>query len=266
MSSSTLEAQIAAARAYEALFVPALFEAWAPRVAGAATLVAGQRALDVACGTGVLAREARVRVGPAGYVAGLDPNPGMLTVAREMSPSVDWRQGTAESIPFPDASFDAVMSQFGLMFMEPEKAIREMLRVLKPGRQLVVAVWDTAENIPAYAAEISLVARIAGARAADALRAPFILGRPERLSGLFDKAGANAVTISTQRGAAHFPSIRMMVEADVRGWLPVMGVSLGEEEIGRILEQAEDDLAGYAGSGGAVTFDMSAHLVTASRP
>jgi len=84
MSDPSLEAEVAAAKAYEALFVPALFGQWASRVVDAANLLAGQSVLDVACGTGVLAREALLRTGPTGYVAGLDPSNGMLAVAREL--------------------------------------------------------------------------------------------------------------------------------------------------------------------------------------
>jgi SAM-dependent methyltransferase len=264
MSNSTLDAQVASAKAYEALFVPALFGQWASKVADAASLLTGESVLDVACGTGVLAREALRRTGPTGYVAGLDPGAGMLAVANELSPSVDWRQGTAEAMPFSDASFDVVVSQFGLMFMDRDPAVREMLRVLKPHGRLVVAVWDTVQNIPAYAAEIALLERLAGTQAADALRAPFVLGDRELLAKVFSDAGS--VTISTSKGVARFPSIRAMVEADLRGWLPVMGVNLTEEEIGRILGEAEDVLDSYVTDDGRVRFDASAHLVTARKP
>jgi len=266
MSNPTLDAQIAAAKAYEALFVPALFGQWASRVVDAANLVAGESVLDVACGTGVLAREARFRTGPKGYVAGLDPGLGMLAVAKELTPSVDWQQGTAEAMPFSDATFDVVVSQFGLMFMDRDRAIHEMLRVLKPDGRLVVAVWDTVQNIPAYAAEITLLERLAGTQAADALRAPFVLGNRGLLAKAFNDANAGSVTISTSKGVARFPSIRVMVEADLRGWLPVMGVNLSEEEIGRVLTEAEDVLDSYATDDGRVTFDVRAHLVTAKKP
>lgn len=265
MSTPVLENQIAAAKAYEALFVPALFGEWAPRVADEASLSVGDRVLDVACGTGVLARAAHQRTAPTGAVTGLDPSPGMLAVANRLCPPVDWRLGAAEALPFAEASFHAVVSQFGLMFMECEAAIREMLRVLRPGGRLVVAVWDTAEHNTAYAAEIALLDRVLGARAADALRAPFALGDRDRLEQMFTASGAGPVTINTRKGEARFPSIRVMVEADLRGWLPVMGVRLGDEEIGRTLDEAENALAAFAGGDGRVAFDTSAHLVTATK-
>src|SRR5688572_11518476 len=136
IAEPALQAEIDAASAYEQPFVPALFQQWAPRIAVAARLQPGQRVLDVACGTGVLAREATSRVGPAGFVAGVDSNRGMVTVASRLEPRVQWRLGTAETLPFPDASFDAVLSQFGLMFFSDRaRALREMLRVLVPGGQ-----------------------------------------------------------------------------------------------------------------------------------
>jgi hypothetical protein len=141
-----------------------------------------------------------------------------------------------------------------------------LLRVLKPNGRLVVAVWDTVRNIPAYAAEIALLERLAGTRAADALRAPFVLGDRELLAEVFINAGASSVTISTPKGVARFPSIRVMVEADLRGWLPVMGVNLTEEQIGRILAEAEHALDSYVTDDDRITFDVSAHLVTARKP
>lgn len=264
MSEPTLQAQIAAANAYEALFVPALFGQWAPKVADAAQVQPGQRVLDVACGTGVLAREIALRTGSAARVAGIDPSPGMLAVAKQLAPAIEWREGAAESLPFPDRSFDAVVSQFGLMFFtDRRQALREMLRVLAPGGRLAVAVWDSLDNMPAYASEVALLERTAGREASEALRAPFVLGDRKDLAALFADAGMTSCEITTHRGTAQFPSIRTMVEADLRGWLPVMGVTLGEEQIGRILQEAERALGSYAAADGRATFDLSAHLVTA---
>lgn len=267
MTEPTRQDQIDAASAYEALFVPALFGQWAPKVADAAQIRAGQRVLDVACGTGILAREAASRAGSNGYVAGIDPSPGMIAVAEQLAPGVEWREGIAESLPFPDRSFDAVVSQFGLMFFtDRRKALREMLRVLAPGGRLAVAVWDGLDNIPAYASEVALLEQTAGQRAADALRAPFVLGNRNDLSALFAAGGAPAAEITTHHGAGQFPSIRTMVEADLRGWLPVMGVILTEDQIARVLRSAETALNSYVAADGRVAFRLSAHLITATKP
>ncbi len=266
MAESVPKSQIDAAMAYQEFFVPALFQEWAPRVLAAARVQPGHRVLDVACGTGVLAREAAAYVGAAGSVAGLDPQPGMLAVAERLMPGVQWRRGVAESLPYPEGSFDAVVSQFGLMFFtDRPRAVREMLRVLAPGGRLAVAVLDSLESAPAYAAEVELLERIGGRAAADALRAPFALGDRDALAALFTDAGAPAVSVATVRGKANFPSIRSMVEADIRAWMPVVGVVLSEDRISRILQEAEEDLRAYVTPEGRVCFDLSAHIVTAGK-
>jgi hypothetical protein len=71
--------------------------------------------------------------------------------------------------------------------------------------------------------------------------------------------------IATHHGTAQFPGIRTMVEADLRGWLPVMGVLLTEDQIGRILKEAERALSFCATADGRATFGLSAHLVTAKK-
>ncbi|MEM7587499.1 MAG: methyltransferase domain-containing protein [Acidobacteriota bacterium] len=258
--------QVDAARAYESLFVPALFAQWTEPTASAADLQRGQAVLDVACGTGVLTAEAAERVGASGSVAGVDPNPGMLTVAGERLPAVDWRQGTAEDLPFPDARFDAVVSQFGLMFFQDRgQALREMLRVLKPSGRLAVTVWDRIENIPGYFTEMQLIEKHAGTAAADAVRAPFALGDREGVVDLLRGAGAVSVSATTPSGRARFPSIRTMAEAELRGWLPLMGVSLEEAIIQTILNEAESDLAAYATVSGELDFEVTAHVVAAQK-
>ena len=266
MNDSNLQAQIVAARAYEEFFVPALFGAWAPRVADAAQIQAGNHVLDVACGTGVLAREAATRAGPSGFVVGVDASPGMLAVAAQLAPRVEWRQGAAEALPYADRRFDAVVSQFGLMFFtDRRRALCEMQRVLRPGGHLAVAVWASLDSAPAYAAEVALLQRLAGERAAEALRAPFILGDPRELARLVASGGLEGATITTHPGMARFPSIRSMVEADLRGWLPLMGVGLTEDQIHRILHEAEVALADYVTAAGTMAFELAAHLVTGTK-
>lgn len=262
----TLQGQVArsAAEIYEAFFVPALFQEWAPRVADAAGLGLGQAVLDVACGTGVLAREAMRRVAPGGAVVGLDRNEGMLAVARRQAPEVEWRLGRAEALPFEDRTFDAVVSQFGLMFFEGRaQALAEMWRVLRPGGRLAVAVWGTLDRSPGYAAMADLLQRLFGDHIAGQLRAPFALGDPAALRGLFSAAGMPGVAIRTLGGTARFPSIEAWVRTDVKGW--TLAGLIDDTQYRLLLSEAEKGLQPFVQPDGRVAFPVPAHIATSTR-
>jgi SAM-dependent methyltransferase len=266
MNGCVSEQAITAAAAYEDFFVPAMFGEWAPRMADAAHIEAGARVLDVACGTGVFAREAARRVGPEGQVTGLDANPGMLAVAARLAPSLTWQQGDAHELSFEAASFDVVVCQFGLMFFADRvRALREMLRVTAPGGRIAVCVWDALENAPAYALEVELLEQYAGKAAADALRAPFVLGERQEVERLFDVAGAASVTAKTVAGTGRFPSARAMLEADLRGWLPLVGIVVSEPQIEALLARAEEVFRPYLDAHGVLCCPAPAHIVSGTR-
>jgi ubiquinone/menaquinone biosynthesis C-methylase UbiE len=90
-TTETFQVSLDSAEAYESVFVPALFEPWARMLVDAAGVGAGDRILDVACGTGIVARIAADRVGAGGSVVGIDRNPAMLAVARRLRPDIEWR-------------------------------------------------------------------------------------------------------------------------------------------------------------------------------
>ncbi len=260
----TVDAAVEGAWAYERLHVNALFRQWVEPVLDAAGVTIGSHVLDVACGTGVVAREAQRRVGPDVSVTGLDIGGGMLAVAESIEPEVTWIEGDAGRLPFDDDRFDAVVCQFGLMFF-PDRigAIREMLRCARPGGRVVVAVWEALERSEAYPISVDLLERRAGTAAADALRAPFVLGDTDELHDLCTQAGASDVSIDTHHGTARFPSVRTMLEADLRGWLPVMGVFLDDDLIDSILYEADNALRAYVNKSGEMTFGAPAHIITA---
>ena len=108
------------AELYELFLVTALSAPWADDLLRRAAPQPGERVLDVACGTGIVARRAASRVGPAGRVLGVDPHPGMLAVARAAAAAegvaIEWREGRAESLPVDDAAFDLVCCQVAPMF------------------------------------------------------------------------------------------------------------------------------------------------------
>jgi SAM-dependent methyltransferase len=153
-----------AAEIYQRALVPAVFGPWAPRVVELAALRPGLRVLDIAGGTGLVARLAAEAVGVDGHVAALDLNPGMLAVAAELptveGAEIEWVEGTAQALPFAEASFDVVCCQLGLQFFsDREGALREMKRVLVPGGRAVVMVWREIDRAPGFAVLAAALAR-----------------------------------------------------------------------------------------------------------
>jgi ubiquinone/menaquinone biosynthesis C-methylase UbiE len=258
---------LSAAEVYEDFFVPALFQEWTGRVIDAAHIQTGQRVLDVACGTGVLARAAAHRVGATGSVVGVDINQGMLAVVKRKGPSIEWRHGRAEALPFDNDSFDAVVSQFGLMFFEDRQAaIRDMVRVLRPGGRLAVAVWDSLDNTPGYAAMVGLLQRLFGQQAADGIRGPYVLGKTTELQPLFSIEGIKETEITTLEGTARFPSIESWVYTDIKGW--VLADMLDDTQFELLVKEAKLSLSSFVnGEGvngeGSVAFSAPAHIVSA---
>jgi SAM-dependent methyltransferase len=250
----------AAAEIYEAFFVPALFGQFTESVLDHAEVGTDHRVLDVGCGTGVLARAAARRVGPDGAVAGVDPNPGMLAVARRTEPSIDWRAGTAESLPFADQSFDHVVSQFAAMFFtDRPRALDEMARVCVDGGTVTIATWSDLGRTPGYDAMVGLIADELGDEAADALRAPFLLGNPEHVKRLLEPIGVGA-RVDEVAGTARFASIADWVHTDVRGWTLAALVDDAAETT--LIERAGRDLAGFVTADGSVAFPAPALLGT----
>lgn len=184
-----------AAEKYERHFVadigrPAgrdLLEAAGPR--------AGERVIDVACGTGVITRAAADAVGPTGSVTGLDLNPGMLEVARSVCPEeIEWCEASAERIPLPDDGFDLATCQLSLQFFEDKPAaLREIERVLRPKGRLAL-------NVPGRAPEVFRVIGEALARhvqpeLAGFVEAVFSMHDPEAVRGLIEDAGFDEVSV-----------------------------------------------------------------------
>lgn len=254
-----------AAEFYEAFFVPALFREWAPRVTAAAGLERGMRVLDVACGTGVLTLDAAKAVSPGGAVVGVDLNPGMLAVARRKSTGIDWQEAPAEALPFDKGSFDAVVSQFGLMFFADRvTALAEMWRVLRPGGRLVVSVWGSLEDAPGYAAVTALLSRLFGDAIADLLRSPYSLGEPTALHSLLAASGISDPVVELAVGEARFPSIRRWMECDVRGW--TLADKLDDAQLERLVTAAEQELGRFVSPDGSVRFAHPALIARATKP
>mgnify|MGYP003403111014 FL=1 len=262
--SESFQIPIEAAEAYEAAFVPAFFAQWAPILCDAAGVTAGRRILDVACGTGIVARTAADRVG-ATNVVGVDLNDAMLTVARRVRRDIDWRQGDAAALAFDDGSFDTVLCQMALMFFPDRvRALQEMARVTAPGGTVAVVVPSSLDAQPAYGPFVDMAAQHAGREARSLLSTYFACGDLGALGTLVEKAGLASPTTGTHLGTARFPSVDALVTTEVDS--TPLGERITAAMRDRISDGARDVLAPFTTLDGSLEAPFEVHVVAARRP
>jgi ubiquinone/menaquinone biosynthesis C-methylase UbiE len=261
--TESFQLTIEAAASYEADFVPAFFAQWAPVLCATAGIARGHKVLDVACGTGIVARHAADITG-APNVTGLDLNDAMLAVARRVRPDICWRQGDVAALPFGDGSFDVVVCQMALMFFaDRSAAIREMSRVATQGGTVAVLVPASLTEQPAYGPFIDLVAGHVGPEARSLLSTYFACGDLDQLVALFAQAGLGAST-STELGAARFDSVETAVATEVHS--TPLGQSITPQMFERILADSRRVLAQYATTEGRLDIPFVSHVVAGRRP
>ncbi len=179
-----------------------------PPLLRAARLAPGMRALDIATGTGLAAEAAAEAVGPSGHVVAADISPAMVERARERlggMPNVSFAVEDGQALSFPDASFDAVLCNMGLMyFPDPARGLSEFRRVLRPGGRAAVSVSTTPERSPINRVLV-VIGRHVPSKAAEAARL-FSLGDEARLRALFEAAGFREVETVTEKLHVGFPS------------------------------------------------------------
>jgi len=260
-----------AAEVYEKELVPAIFRPWAELVIDLADPQKGDRVLDVACGTGIIARMVADRVGPTGAVVGVDLNPGMLKVARTVWSSgsrsgaqVEWQEASADKLPFPNASFDVAYCQLGLQFFaDRPAALREMRRVLGSAGRLAVMVWGDLDESPGFAVLADALERHVGEAAAAIMRAPFGLSNADQLEALVRNAGFQDVAIQQRVGTVRFPSPEKLVLSYVAG-SPLAGPVSQANDAAReaLITDAINALGEYTSST-ELAFPIAAHLLSA---
>ena len=258
------------ARVYEDFLVRWQLRPWTAVLLAEAAILPGERILDLAAGTGIVAREAAPFVGVGGRVVALDINPAMLAVGRSLpepaGASIEWLEGDAAALPLLDATFDAVLCQQGMQyFVDRSGAAAEVRRVLVSGGRALLVVWRALAHNPVQEAlNAAGQCRVGVALLATA----FGLGDADEVARLFESAGFADVSVTGRELVVVFPSradfTRRMVESVAHIVPELTGLdSLQRAELARAI----DDDAGLTlqlhAWGGGLACPMAVHLIQA---
>ncbi|ABI59314.1 class I SAM-dependent methyltransferase [Nitrosomonas eutropha] len=260
------------AETYEQYFGRTISAPWTQVLLEYAAPQFGERVLDVACGTGSVARQVAPLVGAAGKVVALDINPAMLAVARALpAPSgapIAWLEGNAINLDLPDNAFELVLCQQGLQFF-PDRAaaLREMRQVLIDGGRVVISVWQALHRHPVYEALFQATARHLGTTIGT-VDVPFALWNAEELRTLLSDAGFQRIAITPRSLTIHLPAPERFVQLTVLGAatsLPAV-VHLDAAARSALVEAVTSETQAVAQryrDGDTITFPMSTHIAVA---
>lgn len=205
------------AEAYEKYIAEPILKPCTPGLVQAADIAAGDRAVDIACGTGIVTRLVAENVGHSGHVIGLDMNPGMLSIARELTKSqisdiISWIRSDATKLPVPDSAVDAVLCQQGLQFF-PDKpaALNEINRVLIPEGRIAFSVLREIGYNPFHKAIADALEIFAGSDVARVIYSPFTMYDTEELRKLFETSGFKKVHINHEIITIRFGPVEELV-------------------------------------------------------
>lgn len=254
---------------YERWLVGPLFRPWAELTLDEVSLSPGDRVLDLACGTGIVARIARERLGAAGYIVGIDVSSDMLAVARTVVPDIDWREGNASALPLRGSErFDVVVCQQGLQFF-PDKpaAVAQMRRALAKGGRLAVTTWRPDDEIPLLRALRHVAERHLGA-ISDRRHS---LGDAAEIERLLEDGGLDQIRSKTLSRTIHFqdgaPFLRMNTMAFVG--MSALGKLLSDAHRKKVVEaivaESASVLEPYTDASG-LRFELSTNLAMARSP
>jgi ubiquinone/menaquinone biosynthesis C-methylase UbiE len=252
---------------YERYLVEPLFRPWAEVVLQRLELAAGDRVLDVACGTGIVARLAGQQLGDEARVVGVDLNPQMLAVATAIAPGIDWREGNAGALPVGDTQkFDVVVCQQGLQFF-PDKsaAVREMRRVLAPRGRLAVSTWRPLEEIPL----LRELHRVAERHVGPVVDRRHGFGDATSIERLFADAGFQDVRVETMSRTTRIADAAMFVRMNAMAIVGMSAAAAGMDDARRaevanaIAEDSSQVLLPYM-DGEELAFEIGTNVAMAA--
>ncbi|HEX7774050.1 MAG TPA: methyltransferase domain-containing protein [Pyrinomonadaceae bacterium] len=253
---------------YERWLVRPLFLPWAELTLDELKLSRGERFLDIACGTGIVARVAKERLGDTGHVVGVDLSPDMLATARAVAPDIDWREGNASSLPLKDGEqFDVVVCQQGLQFFtEKTQAIAEMRRALAEHGRLAVATWRSDDEMP-FLRELRYVAERHLGGINDQR---YAFGDAALLEVLLRDAGFQDIDVKTVARTIRFDEGEIFIRLNTMAFvgMSTAGKTMSDEERKRVMESIVEEsapvLQRYSDESG-LAFELSTNLAIATR-
>jgi ubiquinone/menaquinone biosynthesis C-methylase UbiE len=254
---------------YERHLVGPLFRPWAAALLDEAAPQEGERVLDVACGTGIVARLSRERVGATGRVTGVDLSAQMLQVARELAPGIDWREGDAAALPVrAGEAFDVVLCQQGLQFFaDRPAAARQMRGALAVGGRLAASTWRPIAEAPVFRE----THRIAESCVGPILDQRHAFGDQAELAGLLEQAGFAGVRTRTVAITLRFAEPAALARLNAMALVGMSAASKrlddGQREraIDAIAAESMDAFAPYL-QGGDLVFETTSNVATARAP
>jgi SAM-dependent methyltransferase len=254
---------------YERFLGPMMFEPYALDLVRRLDPRPNAQVLELACGTGRVTRHLRRLLAPTGHVVATDLNGAMLATAQSVAgvgDDVDWRQADAMLLPFGDASFDAVVCQFGFMFFpDRHAAAREALRVLRPGAALVFSVWDSLDHNPLARLADSTTAGFYATDPPEFLHIPYGYYDAAALDALLVDAGYEDVVVETLPLVAESPSARDAACGFVRGTPLYTGITeRGTVDVSTIVDAVADAYRREFGDG-PIRAPMRAKIVSGRR-
>ena len=206
---------------YDRYLGPVLFDPYAVDLVSRLNVTPDASVLELACGTGILTRRLRDRLGSEARLIATDLNDAMLSyAARKFKPEdgIEWKQADAADLPFADQSFDAVVCQFGLMFVpDKEKALSETYRVLKPGGAFLFNVWDAIEYNELPHLAHAIIADFFDDNPPDFYEVPFSFHDVETIQSFLSATGFSEMEFYLLRLEAESPSAEEAARGLVHG-------------------------------------------------
>jgi ubiquinone/menaquinone biosynthesis C-methylase UbiE len=264
------ELRNSSATAYDQRLVPWYFQHWADHMIRLAAPEVDSQAVDVACGSGMITRALLTRLGPRGWIAGVDLNPAMLAHARSTVADrrVTWHVAEASRLPFQDEAVDVVYCHQGLQFFHDRPAaVNEICRILRPGGRVVVAVWGHLEANPEVSALSAAIGEFLGPDAGHVMTA--ICGFPDRdaLGVLLGASGFVDVQVENVRQVARHPDVHDAMDGQLEA-LPIAASvrALGADRRSELLGRLCEILAPYVDDAGVLSIPATSNLAVARKP